>query len=125
MKAIIAVNHLGWIGKDGKLPWVASSDLQHFKKLTLGGRLLAGYKTASYLPTLPGRDLIIYDRNKPIEDYLDLDWCVGGKFVYEKFCPYFTDLYVSHIDDMTIGDVAYPDFTNLNPDCIIRKYYFK
>jgi len=125
MKAIIAVNRLGWIGKNEKLPWKSSTDLLHFKKLTMGGKLLVGYKTAKSLPTLSGREIIVYNKNKPIEEYLNLDWCIGGKFVYETFCSYFTELHISIIDDETIGDVFFPDFTNLNTDCIVYKYYFK
>lgn len=36
MKAIIAINNKGFIGKDGKLPWKCSADFRHFQKLTRG-----------------------------------------------------------------------------------------
>ena len=32
------------IGKDGDLPWRQSTDLQHFKKITLGGTIVMGRK---------------------------------------------------------------------------------
>ena len=42
---------------------------------------------------------------------------------YEKFCPYFTELHVSYIDNNQIGNVTFPDFTNLNSGCKIFNYY--
>jgi dihydrofolate reductase len=55
MKAIVAVNNLGFIGKGDVLLWHNSDDLKHFKKLTEGGRLLVGYRTFGSLPTLSNR----------------------------------------------------------------------
>ena len=124
MKAIIAINNLGWIGKDGKLPWKCSEDLKHFKKLTTGCTLLVGYKTSLNLPPLSDREIVVYDRNRPIEDYLHIDWCIGGKSIYELFCPYFTELHASLINDETVGDVYKPDFDNLPDDCWVNLYHF-
>ena len=30
-----------------------------------------------------------------------------------------------NIDDNSLGDTIFPDFTNLNPECKIFNYYFK
>ncbi len=49
MKAIIAVNNLGFIGKGNTLLWKNKKDLQHFKELTLDQVLLVGYNTNSEL----------------------------------------------------------------------------
>jgi len=46
MKAIIAVNNLGFIGKGDKLLWHNKKDLNHFKRMTYGDTLLVGYRTA-------------------------------------------------------------------------------
>jgi dihydrofolate reductase len=124
MKAIIAVNNLGFIGKGDKLLWYSSEDLKHFKKLTIGGKLLVGYKTASALPKLSNRELII-DYRQSNYFIVDVDWCIGGKKTYEKYCQYFTELHISHINNDEIGDVVFPDLTNLNPDCRIYNYYFE
>jgi dihydrofolate reductase len=125
MKAILAVNNLGYIGLKGELPWRCSADLAHFKKETMGGKLLVGYRTAQSLPKLPGRELIVYDKTGTVEDYTSADWCIGGKATYEAFCHLFTELHVSIIDDDTIGDVMGPDLRKMNPDCIIFEYHFK
>lgn len=125
MKAIIAVNNLGFIGKGGKLLWYNKEDLKYFKHKTEGSVLLVGYRTAKSLPKLPGRRLIIVDReDKTTDYYMEADWCIGGKKTYEEYCKYFTELHISHINDNQIGDVTFPDLTNLNKDCKIFNYYF-
>ena len=121
MKAIIAVNNLGFIGKGNTLLWHNKEDLKHFKRLTDGGILLVGYNTFSELPVLPNRGLIIDTRS---EYKFDVDWCIGGKKTYEKYCHIFTELHISHIDNNQIGDVTFPDLTNLNPDCKIFNYQY-
>ena len=125
MKAIIAINNKGYIGLKGELPWRCSADLAHFKKETMGGKLLVGYRTAQTLPKLPGREVMVFDKNGGSVDYTTADWCIGGKATYEQFCHLFTELHVSIIDDDTIGDVMGPDLRKMNPDCVIFEYHFK
>lgn len=121
MRAIIAVNNLMFIGIGDKLLWHCPDDLKHFKELTLNQTCLVGYRTYQSLPKLKNRTLIVDDR----EDFtIGVDWIIGGKKTYEKYCKYFTELHISHIDDNSIGDVTFPDLTNLNPDCKIFNYYF-
>lgn len=122
-KAIVAVNNLGFIGKGDKMLWHCKEDLQHFKKLTDGCKLLVGYRTAKELPPLKNRELIIDDRL--LYRCFNIDWCIGGKKTYEKYARYFTELHISHIDNNEIGDVTFPDLTELNPNCKIFNYYFK
>ena len=52
MKAIIAVNNLGFIGIGNGMLWKSSEDFKHFKEKTMGGRLLVGYNTSLELPPL-------------------------------------------------------------------------
>ena len=122
MKAIIAKNNLSYIGLDNKLLWNSQQDMSHFIKETLNKRLLVGYNTSINLPKLKNREVIIDERDELI---LDVDWCIGGKKTYEKYAPHFTELHISHIDDNNIGDIMFPDFRNLNPNCKIFNYYFK
>lgn len=122
-KAILCVNNLGYIGKDNTLIWRCSEDLAHFKKLTMGQTLLVGGNTASKLPPLKNRGIVIDDRI--MYQFQGIDWCIGGKKTYEKYAPYFTELHISHINDNSIGDTMMPDFRNLNPDCQIFNYYFE
>jgi len=125
MKAIIAVNNLGFIGKGDHLLWSNKEDLRHFKNMTLHCTLLVGYRTAMGLPKLLNRDLVVIDRrdNNTLH-YTEADWCIGGKKTYEDYCKYFTELHISHINDNQIGDVTFPDLTHLNPNCKIYNYYF-
>ena len=124
MKAIIAKNNKDFIGLDGNLPWKCSSDLTHFKHLTMGSTLLVGWKTAQTLPKLKGRTVIVYDKNNTETDYTKADWCIGGKDTFDRFCDKFTELYISHIDDDTIGDTYFPRLEKLNVNCKIYHYYF-
>lgn len=134
MKAIIAVNNLGYIGLNNGLPWKCKEDLKKFRELTLQSQiretplLLVGYRTAQTLPNLKGRitkipdRFISFDKQAQEDNY---DWCIGGKKTYESFCHLFTELHISHIDDNTIGDTTFPDLKNLNPNCKVFNYYFK
>lgn len=122
MKAIIAVNNLGYIGKNNALIWHCSDDLKHFKKLTEGQRLLAGYNTYYSLPPLKNRIVILDERGS---FYHDVDWCIGGAKTYEKYCHLFTELHISKIDNNDVGDVLSPTFANLNPNCKIYHYSFQ
>ena len=122
MKGILAVNKLNYIGKDGKLPWSSSEDLKHFKTMTDGCSLLVGYNTSLLLPKLKNRTMVIDDRNDYIID--GIDWCIGGKKTYNKYCHLFTELHISIINDTTVGDVEKPTMINLNPNCKIYYYYF-
>jgi dihydrofolate reductase len=122
MKAIIAVNNLGYIGKNNALIWYSSEDLKHFKNLTKDSVCLVGYRTYSSLPELKNRTIMIDSRG---QDRLGWDWCIGGKKTYEKYCQYFDELHISYIDNNSIGDVMFPDLKNLKTGCKIYKYYFK
>lgn len=125
MKAIIAVNNLGFIGLSAGLPWPkCKSDFKHFKEKTIGCSLLVGYNTYQTLPPLKDRSVIVDPRDSIILAN-SVDWCIGGKKTYEKYAKYFTELHISHINNNTIGDTAFPDLTSLNPNCKIYNYYFE
>lgn len=123
MKAIIAVNNLGFIGKDNKLLWHNKKDLTHFKELTLNTTLLVGWNTYMNMPILANRVTILDGRSSNI-DLETIDWCIGGKRTYEKYSSYFTELHISHINDNSIGDIQQPDWSNLNPNCKVFNYTF-
>lgn len=125
MKAIIAVNNLGFIGLSGGLPWSCKEDLMHFKKMTMGSVLLSGYNTYKTLPPLKDRIVKVWDISRLPTHYVrEVDWCIGGKKTYEYFSPYFTELHISHINDNTIGDTTFPDLSWMNNKCKIYNYSF-
>lgn len=121
MKGIIAVNNLGYIGLNNKLLWRSPDDLKHFVELTKNSKLIVGFNTYKELPPLKNRTVIVDERN---DFNLDVDWCIGGKKTYEKYCPFFDELHISHIDNNDIGDIMFPDLRNIKKDCKIFNYYF-
>ena len=123
MKAIIAKNNLSVIGNNHKLVWNCKEDLKLFKELTMGQSCVVGYNTLSTLPNLKGRRLFLDKRGDELIDE-KVDWCIGGKKTYEKYCHLFTELHISVIDNNSTGDTMFPNLQNLNKDCKIFFYYF-
>jgi dihydrofolate reductase len=61
---IVAMDEKRGIGKDGKLPWRLSSDLQRFRELTMGHHVIVGRKTFESIgKPLPGRQMIVVTHN--------------------------------------------------------------
>ena len=123
MKGIVAVNNLGFIGKDNRLMWKSGEDLNHFKRMTDGCTLLVGWNTHQTLPELEGREVIV-DGRFTVQDLSKIQWCIGGKKTYEKYQRLFTELHISHIDHNGIGDTLFPNLKYLNPKCKIFNYHF-
>ncbi len=112
MKAIIAKNKIGFIGKNGGLPWRCKEDLIHFKNLTMGAKLLVGRNTFETWPNLPGREIIVVGTGyNTLQEALAQkpDWVIGGKKLYESTMHLWTELHMSIINDETIGDVECPN----------------
>ena len=120
---IVACDRNGAIGKDGDLPWRQSTDLQHFKQVTMGSNLIMGRKTWDSLPgMLPGRthyvlsrgivsgvEVIDYDRALQMEG-----WVIGGGEIYKLFLPHVEQLYRTIIDArVTDADTHFPDITGM------------
>jgi dihydrofolate reductase len=62
--AVAAVARNGVIGADNGLPWRVSSDLKHFKALTMGKPVILGRRTFESLQRpLPGREIIVVTRD--------------------------------------------------------------
>jgi dihydrofolate reductase len=125
MRAIVAINSLGYIGKDDKMLWHNSQDLKHFKNLTKGGTLLVGRKTFVNLPPLKDRNIFVVG-----SDYLTLeeallmkpDWIIGGRSIYEQTLHLCEELHISHINDSSVGDIKFLDRFKFNGT--IYNYYF-
>jgi len=120
---IVACDRNGAIGKDGDLPWRQSTDLQHFKTVTMGSNLIMGRKTWDSLPgLLPGRthyvlsrgnvegvDVIGYEQAKEMDG-----WIIGGGEIYQLFLPYVTQLHRTIIDTrVNDADTHFPDITGM------------
>lgn len=62
---IAAVANNGIIGNNNALPWRIAADLQHFKRLTLGKKIVMGRKTFESIGSpLPGRTSIVITHNQ-------------------------------------------------------------
>ena len=117
----------GGIGKDRKLPWHISEDMQNFKKLTYDSTILMGRKTWESLPIkpLPKRRNIVLSNNKVfgVECYTSVKDCIeklyddgteklfviGGSTVYLNFIHKANELHITQVDEMTEGiDTYFP-----------------
>jgi dihydrofolate reductase len=70
IKAILACDSQGGVGKDNNLPWPPNAkDLKHFKQITSGHTVVMGSKTwMSSMPTpLPNRKNVVVTRNPNFE----------------------------------------------------------
>ena len=120
---IVACDRNGAIGKDGDLPWRQSTDLQHFKKITMGSNLIMGRKTWDSLPgMLPGREHYVLSRGQvdgipviTVEEALGMEgWIIGGGQIYEIFLPHVNELHRTIIDArVSNADTFFPDITGM------------
>lgn len=68
--AILAMDEVCGIGKNGALPWHIPEDMKHFRDLTMGKVVIMGSRTYESLPAqfrpLPGRTNLVLSKY-PIE----------------------------------------------------------
>ena len=122
LSAVVAVARNGAIGLANTLPWKLRSDLQRFKRLTMGHTLVMGRKTYESIGRpLPGRQTIVLSRRQ--ETHFDgvcvvasieaamaivprdsLAFVVGGAEIYRLAMPMIKDLYVTLVLANIQGD---------------------
>lgn len=132
LSLIVAKSRNGVIGVDGDLPWRLSSDLQFFKKTTLGKPVLMGRVTWESLPfPLPGRPNLILTRNldyvaPKAEVFTDIHdmvgrgyelagegdvnevMLIGGAKLYAALMRYCDRMYITEVDAVINGDAHFP-----------------
>ncbi len=118
IRLLAAVGRSGQIGLDNGLPWHNKSDLKWFKELTMGHVLVAGYNTYQSLPNLPGRVVLLDDKDKSPIDFLDLYykwgdlsnvvWVIGGAKTYARWLPFVSKAYIGLIDYEGPADTFMP-----------------
>ncbi len=135
LSLVVAVARNGVIGRDGDLPWRLSSDLKHFKKITMGKPIIMGRKTFDSIGRpLPGRPNFVVTRQtdwthqgvivcNKIESALskadtaaaDADTdeicIIGGGALYAATIDAADRLYITMVDAEIEGDVTFPSFT--------------
>ena len=124
---IFACDLNGVIGKNGDLPWRQSTDLQFFKKTTLGKTVVMGRKTWDSLPfPLPGRRNIVISRsNRDDVEVMSIQevrglaktddlFIIGGGEIYSIFIEESSVIYRTIIDSkIEDGDTFAPE---INPE---------
>ena len=112
MKLIVAINDLGYIGKDGKMLWHCKDDLKHFKYMTLGKKLIVGRTTFENLPPLKDRELLVVGTGHlTLEEALERnpDWVIGGASIFKQTAQLCDEFHISKIKNKDIGDIMFPE----------------
>ncbi|HWK97110.1 MAG TPA: dihydrofolate reductase [Pseudolabrys sp.] len=129
---VAAIGENGVIGNGGQLPWRLKSDLQHFKRVTLGKPIVMGRKTYESIgKPLPGRTNIVMTRDLShavpggiiatsldaalgiaVEDAAkrgvrDL-MIIGGGDVFDRTMSMADRLEITHVHASPLGDVYFP-----------------
>ena len=126
LSLIVAISNNGVIGHQGQLPWQLSSDLQRFKRITMGHHIIMGRVTYESMDRLlPGRTSIILTRQQDyaIEGALvagsitaacDLAaadeeaFIIGGSSVYESALDIVDRIYLTRVLADVQGDTFFP-----------------
>lgn len=132
---IAGVAENGVIGNDQTIPWRIPSDMQFFRRTTLGKPIIMGRKQYETVgKPLPGRTNIVITRQKGYQpegvlvfgsidtaldtareiaesDGVDEIMIIGGGELYAQLMPRADRLYISHVDLAPIGDVRFPEIT--------------
>lgn len=107
--AIFATDEFGGFGYDNKLPWHNSADLENFKKITFGGKIVMGRATFESLPgKLPRRKHIVITSDddyyhmgsdwnyRSVESLLENEnnfWVIGGAHLLPQMAQHYAVVY--------------------------------
>lgn len=116
---IVAVTKDFGIGANNQLLFHIKEDLQRFKKLTTGHKIIMGRKTLESLPhLLPNREHIVLTRDKELviegvtiindiqnivkkyKDSKEVVFVIGGGEIYKQFLPYCDKIYLTFIKEI-------------------------
>lgn len=130
---VVAIGENGVIGRNGALPWRLKSELQHFKRVTLGHPVVMGRKTFQSLGRpLPQRTNIVLARQAGraapgVVWAADLDealalaradavqrgvgaiMVIGGSDVFARTLPVADRVELTRVHASPEGDVWFPD----------------
>jgi dihydrofolate reductase len=125
---IVAMTSDRVIGTEQGLPWHLPEELQHFKRLTIGGTVIMGRKTHDAIGRpLPGRHNIVLSRS--LDRIPGVQVCdsfmagltaatkkrrpifvIGGVELYRKALQVAVELHISWIKERFTGDIFFPEF---------------
>lgn len=127
---LVAMDERRGIGKQGRLPWRLSTDLQRFRQLTMGHHIVVGRKTFESIgKPLAGRQMIIVTRDPnykiadcftahSIRDAIELAraggetelFICGGADVYAQTLDLAERLYLTEVHADCDADTFFPEF---------------
>lgn len=125
---IAAVADNGVIGRDNDLPWRIKSEMQYFKRTTLGAPVIMGRKNYDAMKrALPGRKNIVMTRDASFkladadiahtpEESLTLAgdvpeaFVIGGAEIYRLMLPFAHKIYLTEVHLKPAGDIVFPPF---------------
>ncbi|WMS43308.1 dihydrofolate reductase [Acuticoccus sp. MNP-M23] len=119
---IVAAAENGVIGQNGQIPWRLSSDLKHFKALTLGHTVVIGRRTHESIGRpLPGRRTIVVTR-APLEGVETAQslaeaveragrpvFLAGGEGIYTEGMALADTIHLTRVHAAPEGDTRFPD----------------
>ncbi|WP_181707302.1 dihydrofolate reductase [Chthonobacter rhizosphaerae] len=129
---VVAVARNGVIGREGDMPWRLSSDLRHFRRITMGKPVVMGRKTLEAIGRpLAGRPNLIVSRSldpstEGVSVFPDLDAAIaaarriaaetaadeviigGGGQIYAETIGRADQLRITHVDVEVEGDTTFP-----------------
>ena len=138
---IVAMTEDRVIGREGQVPWHLSTDLQRFKRLTMGHHMIMGRKTwETFASALPGRTSIVLSRQPDLqlsgatvvhdlESALKLAagdeevFVIGGAQIYELAIPHANRLYLSLVHADVEGDTFFPRYDEMQWQIIEQSYH--
>jgi dihydrofolate reductase len=144
---IAAVAENGVIGREGGLPWRLSTDLQRFKRLTMGHPIIMGRRTWDSLGrSLPGRTSIVVTRQSEfrppapevrvahsLDDALATAskspggeteaFIIGGGQLYAAALPKADRLYLTRVLAAVEGDARFPAYDESQWQLISSEYF--
>ena len=130
---VVAVADNGVIGNAGRLPWRMPSDLETFRRLTMGKPVIMGRKTFQSLKKpLDGRDNIVVSRDPSFraggatlaasleaalaigrslaaKRGVDEVMVIGGAEIYRAALPLADRIYLTRVHGAPEGDTNFPD----------------
>jgi dihydrofolate reductase len=127
---LVAMDERRGIGKQGRLPWRLSTDMQRFRELTMGHHIVVGRKTFESIgKPLAGRQMIIVTRDvsykvagcftvHSIADAIELArargekelFICGGAEVYRETLDLAERIYLTEVHADCAADTFFPEF---------------
>src|SRR4051812_37576094 len=113
------------IGAGNKIPWHLPEDFKWFKKMTTGHVIVMGRKTfVSIGKPLPNRETIVLSKSgfafPGVRTADSLDeiqappgrdvFICGGAQIYEQALPLCSELYLTRVKRLAVGDAFFPPF---------------